>query len=211
MDSIFSGWLVGCYELVQPYMPGLLDRIDLAISRQDDFGSDFDLYMARLHKYRSLGAWAMQEAQQTPRFAQTCDWMLKSATLSNWGKAGLQTAFLDEYLALCVLAQRYAEGISAYEQHQGVPTDKRLTQSPRRFAYELCKAKAQGDVDTQPFYALGQKVLAANLERNWLGKGQVAVSVIWLNLVHGTLGGKQAPLEAVLAAHADMPGVEAPF
>ncbi len=56
MDSIFSGWLVGCYELVQPYMPGLLDRIDLAISRQDDFGSDFDLHMARLHKYRSLGA-----------------------------------------------------------------------------------------------------------------------------------------------------------
>ncbi|UFH49282.1 hypothetical protein [Pseudomonas sp. KNUC1026] len=211
IDTIFWGWLVGCYDQVQCYMPEMISRIELAISRKDSFGGDLDFYMARLHQYRSIGAWVMQDQAEVSCWAVASNWLEKSENIQNWGKAGLGSWFLDEYVTACFLAEEYEKGISAYEKYHGVSEIKSPGKSQRKYAYKLCRSKIEGVFDKNKLFDMGKKFLRENLEKDWLSKGQVSTAVKWINIVNCKLGGVDAPLDAVLMAYQYMPDVKSPF
>jgi hypothetical protein len=138
---------------------------------------------------------------------------------------------LDDYLAFSVLGgcfedykhgkEPFEAGIETYEYWTGktdVSVNKAL--KPKDFGYALCRHYLNNEFDRADILKAGRRMLAANLTNGikdgWLENGQSKRAAMWLMLVYWYPAfhyGEPlpSPVDVLLKAYDDMPGVVRPF
>ena len=103
--------------------------------------------------------------------------------------------------------------IELYERHTGKqePGSLKSMRKPRDFAYALAwQATGRAQFDRSELLAAGRRVLAAHLQEDWLGDGQVIRGATWLKLVYALHEPALSPLQTILKAYDNMPDVKRP-
>ncbi len=124
---------------------------------------------------------------------------------------------LDDYMAFAVQSGLHAEGIETYQRLAGLRNvSTKKIRKPREYAYALCLQQVQARFDEEELFAAGRRILQTHLDDQWLGRGQSLRAATWLKIVYwdrDRLAGRVpslTPLQTVLKAYENMPGVEAP-
>ena len=141
-------------------------------------------------------------------------WSSESPPLSD---AAIVRYDLDDYMAYCVQAGRYSDGIEMCDRLLG---DRKLSlgkrPKPREVAYAVCQQKLFDRYDDDAVFEAGRRMLQANLEQDWLGAGQYIRAATWLKIVYwdrDIRAGRRptlTPLQTVLKAYDNMPQVVRP-
>ena len=118
---------------------------------------------------------------------------------------------LDDFMALAFQAGQYEAGIAKYQSYCAAtaPSLKKPLK-PRELGYALCLHMVHGQYTGADLYAAGKNMLQANLEENWLGRGQSMRAASWLKVVYWHADSNLTPLETVLKAFDNMPNVPRP-
>lgn len=217
--------LVGYWNEAQFLIPRALKWINEAIAEGKEFDGG-DWHYSNLHQARAVGEWL------TTGTYNPGDWDKARRLLeSSWriGKSPMQEVreSLPDYLAFCILADgqpgldvdAYEAGIEMYEYWmREQPISLKKTLKPRDFGYALCRHFARLEFDGEELLAAGHRMLQANLAEEWFGMGQSMRAATWLMVINwysapflGEGKPRPTPLETILMAYDDMPGVERPF
>jgi len=219
LDDVIVASLLGLHAELAPIIPRVLEWLDYAIDGKEEMWESPSFHPMRLHWARALAKWMSFSANAE------ADWM-EAMNLQkedwSWGDKPLTPQKiirerLDDYMAFAVQAGRYAEGIETYERLVGV---KKITLGkalkPRDYAYALCLQQTQGKFNEDDLFEVGRRVLQANLEEEWLGRGQSIRAATWLKIVYwdrDLRAGRKpvlGPLQTILKAYDDMPNVPSP-
>lgn len=216
---VTRAWLVGLHKEVEPIVPRALAWLDRAIEEREVMGECPSLHQRRLHWARAMGKWMQQAVNAQDDWAATMAlerayWIEEKHPIgSNW----VVNYCLDDYMACAVQAGRYADGIQTYESLVGA---KKLSlgkvRKPRDYAYALCLQQVQARFDEKDLFEAGRRVLQANLDDPWLGRGQSLEGATWLKIVYwdsDLRAGRTpalTPLQTILKAYENMPGVPVP-
>lgn len=217
LHSVAYSWLVGLHQEMAPVIPRALGWLDQAIERREVMGPSAAFHQMQLHWARAMGKWMLHGQNAADDWFQAL--YLEQAYWQDEPNTAAWTVAhcLDDYMAFAVQAGRYAEGINTYERLVGA---KKLSPSkirkPGEYAYALCLQQGQGLFNEQDIFEAGRRVLQANLEDSWLGRGQSLRGATWLKIVYWDrdlrVGRTPAltPLQTVLKAYENMPGVAVP-
>jgi hypothetical protein len=195
------------------------------------FGGSPAQHRHNLHWGRALGAWLEDNELNTDH------WNEARRYLEKWWAGGFGTRQqilrwgLDDYMALSVLGSRadgspqgltpLKEGIEMFERSFSTHTiSLKKTLKPRQFGYALCRHYLNNEFDRADILQAGRRMLAANLtdkiKNGWLENGQSDRAAMWLMLVywypafhHGEP--LPSPVDVLLKAYDDIPGVVRPF
>lgn len=218
--------LVGYHKEAEFLLNRALPWIDQAILDGNEFGGG-DGHYSRLYQARAIGEWLLhggtagQEWDQARRLKESY-WRTNKVTMQEVVRDDL-----NDYMAFAVLGDGeprldtdcYEAGIEMHEYWvRSTDISLKKTLKPREFGYAMCRHHARGDFDEHELLEAGHRMLKANLAEEWFGMGQDIRAATWLMIVNwhakgGTLveGARPSPLEALLMAYDDMPGVEKPF
>lgn len=183
---------------------------------------------------RAAKNWWQEELWLTKALGQ---WMLGLGTeQASWQKAAscsdaslaqdsgvypakhIPTLRLDRYMGYCVLAGDFDRGLKEYERfHPAGALKLTSINSPRAFAYILCRYELLGEGDAAFVHRAGRKVLARHLQSDWLAHGQWLNAALWLHAVYShrsaAVTDPTVPTDArgiVLRAYENMPDVTRP-
>lgn len=123
-----------------------------------------------------------------------------------------KTEGLDDYLCYCIQSEQYQAGITEYEKYYGVKKiSLKKTLSPRAYGYAFCLNEINPQYTADDLLEAGRKMLQANLEDHpWLGYGNYYCAAMWLKNVYWHHNRTLTPLETILKAYENMPGVPRP-
>jgi hypothetical protein len=225
IGAIIDCVLVGLAENSVRYIPRALKWISEAIAEGTELYG-WDTHYSDLHQARAMGEWLATGSYNPDDWDQA-----RRLKESAWrgGKWSMQEVreSLPDYMAYCILAggepmldvDAYEAGIEMYEywmrEH---PISLKKLLKPREFGYALCRHFARNEFDGEELMAAGHRMLQANLAEEWFGMGQNMRAATWLMVVNWysapylSEGKPQpTPLETILMAYDDMPGVTRPF
>lgn len=219
LGDAISAWLVALSAEIAPVIPEALQWLDGAIAADETFGQSRDFHRVTLHWARALGKWMASATNATDDWAQAANykqayWLSESPPLSD---AAIVRYDLDDYMAYCVQAGRYSDGIEMCDRlfgGQKLSLGKRP--KPREVAYAVCQQKLFDRYDDDAVFEAGRRMLQANLEQDWLGAGQYIRAATWLKIVywdrdiHAGRRPTLTPLQTVLKAYDNMPQVVRP-
>ncbi len=213
LNTCLNVWLVGFHKAVTPIIPRSLEWLDIAIANDEELGEARNFHRQRLHWAKAIGLW-MQTGKNSPEAWEKTRFFCEAAfTIDKdvWSKSHIATYRLDDYMAFCFQAEQYETGIAEFEKYHGAKTiSLKRALKPREFAYALCLQKTGHQFDADLLLAAGKKMLSANLEEDWLGRGQFIDAATWLKIVHWHHDPALTPLQTVLKAYDDMPQVPRP-
>ena len=217
--NVVEAWLVGLHDEIAPILPPALQWIDEAIAKGEAFGPDLNAHRKELCAVRALGGWlldgsACEAIWHEALLAERARWLTDGgvwpdATVRQWG--------LNDAMAFALQSGRAHDGaetaVALYERYTGkqkAPSVKTLRQ-PRDWAYAMAlHATGRHAYDPHALLTAGRRVLAANLQENWLGAGQDVRGAMWLKLVYALHDPALTPLQTILRAYDNMPDVPWP-
>jgi hypothetical protein len=219
LDDAVVASLLGLNAEIAPIIPRVLEWLDYAIDGKERMGESPSFHHMRLHWARAIAKWMSSSANAEADWMKTIDLEKEDWSWGDkpWSTSKIIRDRLDDYMAFALQASRYAEGIETYERMVGA---KKITLSktlkPRDYAYALCLQQTQGQFNDEDLFEAGRRVLQANLEEEWLGRGQSIRAATWLKIVYwdrDLRAGRApvlTPLQALLKAYDDMPNVPRP-
>jgi hypothetical protein len=219
LQDVICAWLVGLDHEVQPVLSRALEHLDKAIALDEEFGENRDFHRVTLRWARSLGVWLASAVNESQEWAQVAYY--KQAYWSSEAPPLPKTAIvrydLDDYMAYCVQAGKYADGIEICDRLIG---DRKISlgkrPKPREVAYAVCQQQLSGKYSEDDVFEAGRRMLQANLEQDWLGAGQYIRAATWLKIVYwdpDVRAGRLptlTPLQTILKAYENMPQVAQP-
>lgn len=212
LQSVISAWLVGLHDEIAPVIPRSLEWLDRAIASDEDFGTNRNFHRMTLHWAKALGVW-MSEARNAPDVWDKARRFDLASLLQDdvCEKKQIPTYWLDDHMAFCFQAEQYEAGIAEFEKYHGAKAlSLKKALKPREFAYAACLHKARQQFDASELLAAGRKMLHANLDGTWLGRGHFIRGATWLKIVYWHHDPSLTPLQTILKAYEDMPEVPCP-
>ena len=224
IDHALAGFAVEAFPLVKRGN----QRIDIALRDGEEVGSNLNFHRMHLHHARALGTWLelnqLDESHwiDAQRFEEAT-WRFEQRP---WTRQEIvRDGGLDDYMAFSVLGGNmfdgdmnvYEAGIDMFEywvKDRDISFKKTL--KPRELGYAMCLHYARQQYDPADLLAAGRRMLAANLDEHWLGRGRYREAATWLMAVywyphfHGD-GPMPDPVDTLLRAYDDMPRVVRPF
>jgi hypothetical protein len=210
LDSVIALTLVGFGAAVAPILPTFSAWLKTAITEKEKFGDSLHFHHKNLCWALAMYAWIAEAAPAADTWEQARLFDAGAAEEGIYSRKELASDRLDDYMAFCLQAGRYAEGIAAFEQYATKPK-RSLAGSvqPRAYAYQLCLAQIGPGADAVGIEEAGHAMLRANLEE-WLSYGAYTRAATWLKIVHWDHGARTTPAEAILRAYDDMPTIPRP-
>jgi hypothetical protein len=233
ISDIVKCVVFGLADQAIPFVPRANHWIDQGIaSREYDwFGGSPEQHQHNLHWGRALGTWLEYNGLAVDH------WIEARRYLEAWWAGGFGTRQqilrwgLDDYMALSVLGSRADSsktgltplnaGIEMFERSFSTHTiSLKKTLKPRQFGYALCRHYLNNEFDRADILKAGRRMLAANLTNaikdGWLENGQSTRAAMWLMLVYwypALHNGEilPSPVDILLKAYDDIPGVVRPF
>lgn len=226
IESFVKTALVGYWDEALFLLPRATQWIDEAIAEGTELYG-WDSHYANLHQARAVGEWLMTGQTMPHYFDQARrlkenDWRVNKEPMQD-----IVRDSLADYMAFAILGDGepghdvdcYEAGIEIYEywvRDTNISLKKLL--KPREFGYALCRHYARNEFDGEELLAAGHRMLKANLAEEWFGMGQSMRAATWLMVVNwhsapyiGVGKPHPTPLETILMAYDDMPGVIRPF
>lgn len=222
VGDVVGFWLVNVETDLLALIRKSIQWIDTAIEVGECFGPTTvkNWWQEELWMAKALGQWMLADP------AAHASWLeaLRSGEASLLQDSGVYqakhvaTLRLDRYMGYCVLAGEYERGLKEYERyHPAVPLKLTSINSPRAFAYVLCRFELLGEGDAAFVHRAGRKVLAKHLQSDWLGRGQWLTAALWLHAVYShrsaLASDTTVPTDArgiILRAYDNMPQVTRP-
>ena len=232
LGSIISAMISGYSSHVVRYIHRANQWIDQGLSSKEyeRFGGEYR-HRSNLHEARALGTWLEENELATDHWNEANRFMeaaWKSAALT---RQEIIRYELDDYMAISVLGGMFEDykhgkepfeaGIDMYEHWTGKSdVSLKKTLKPREFGYALCRHYLNNELDRDDILQAGRRMLAAHLtddnKDGWLENGQSHRAAMWLMLVYwypAFHNGEPlpTPVDVLLKAYDDMPGVTRPF
>lgn len=216
--------LVGYHDEMAPLLPRALKWIDMALARDERLGG-YEGYRRKLHWAKALGTWMLEDeidegAWYRARIFEEAWWRNSERP---WPMREVVRSGLDDYLAFCAASgledEGFAAGIEMCERWTGKKeVELSGTLKLREFGLALCLyAAGERNFDEDRLYKAGRRMLRANLQGEWLGRGQYIRAATWLFVVHqfrrlfdDPSGPPLTPRQVILKAYEDMPKVPRP-
>jgi hypothetical protein len=218
IDEVIRAWLVGRHREIAPMLPRYLEWIDKAFARKEQFGGDQNQYRASLYQAKALGGWMngdgdVESDWDSARVFEEAWWRNEETP---WTAHQIVKDGLDDYMAFAFQGgdhdEGYEAGIEMFERWTGknkVSFSKLL--KPRELGYALCLHQtARQSFDEEDLFKAGRKMLQANLQENWLGRGGAWRAAMWLKIVYWHRDRTLTPLQTILKAYENMPDVVRP-
>jgi hypothetical protein len=174
LEDVIRAWLVGFADSIEPVIPRSLDWLERAISLDEKFDTNRSFHCQKLHWAKALGRWMhtgfndVETWTETSVFSHSCLY-----EKDVWPKNMRATLGLDDYMAHAFQAECFESAIATYEKFHGLKTvSLKKTLTPREYAYALCLQRIHQKFDAEILLQAGRRMLRANLEENWFGRGQ---------------------------------------
>lgn len=215
IGNALSAWLVGLDKEIEPIIQPANSWLDKAIEDDEHFGDDINFHRARLHWARAIGAW-MQHGWvdeghwESTRVFLEASWRNEKRPIP---ANQIIRDYLDDYMAFSYLAGEDGceAGVEMYERWVGGGAlSLSRTLKPREFGYALCLHESNIQFEMDELLQAGRRMLQANLQEEWLGRGQYLCAATWLMAVYSKSGLELSPLQTVLRAYENMPKVPKP-
>lgn len=210
LDNIVSLILVGHSEAIAPVLPTFIAWLNRAITRKEKLGESVDYHHRNLNWALGMYSWIAEGRTPVDVWEQARLHDLAAVEDGAFARKSLGSGRLDDYMAFCLQAGRYAEGIAEFEKYaRTLNFSAQGSLQPRQYAYLLCQAHLEGRADTPELYGAGHRMLRAQLEE-WLSYGQYSRAATWLKIVNWDNATKTTPVEAIQRAYEDMPTIARP-
>lgn len=216
LSECIRAWLVGFHSEVAPIVRRSNDWLNRAIEEGEKFGINPDLHRVTLYQAKAIAKWMEsgrddESAWNQARLYEESAWRHESRP---WTEKEILQDGLNDFMAFACLGgiqeSAVEAGIVMYERWKGakeISLKKAL--KPCDFGYVKCLHLARQQFEAEDLLRAGRKMLQAHLEEKWLGAGQYTRAATWLKIVYSDNAGL-SPLETVLAAYEDMPGITRP-
>jgi hypothetical protein len=213
VSEVLGYYLIGLHQEAAPVIPRAIEWLDIAIAQDEGgnkSGPDF-YHRMRLQQAKAMALWLQSGDAATGIWNKVRELNLLAAQDNAYGKQ-IKTEGLDDYLCYCIQSEQYQAGITEYEKYYGVKKIllKRIL-SPRAYGYAFCLNEINPQYSADDLLEAGRKMLQANLEDHpWLGYGNYYCAAMWLKNVYWHHNRTLTPLETILKAYENMPGVPRP-
>lgn len=216
LSDCIRAWLVGFYSETAPIIRRNNGWLKRAIEEGENFGINPDLHHVTLHQARAIGEWMESGRDDVAtwnraRLYEESAWRHSSRP---WTDKEILQDGLNDFMAFACLGGpgdgAVDAGIEMYERWKGakeISLKKAL--KPCDFGYVKCLHLARQKFEAEDLFKAGCKMLQVHLNEKWLGAGQYIRAATWLKIVYSddkTL----SPLQTLLAAYENMPGVARP-
>lgn len=218
LSYVISAWLVGIYSEVEPIIVRSVEWIERAISNNEKFGVDKDMYLSNLYWAKAIGKWMAGEGNVGGELGQAIfheksRWENKNKpwTINEILKNGL-----DDFMAFACQSDAkngLEYGVNTYEEMVGVVRKYPMRNyKPRDYGYFFSlSVLGKGVCVDDELKGIGCRVLRDNLQEKWLGGGQFIRAATWLKIVYEfDEGGGLSPMETILRSYENMPNVKRP-
>ena len=210
LDSVVSLILVGHGEAVALVLPTFIAWLNGAITRKEDLGESFDFHHRNLNWALGMYLWIAESRTPADVWEQARLHDLVAVEDGAFARKDLGAGRLDDYMAFCLQAGRYLEGIAEFEKYaRTLNFSAQGSLQPRQYAYLLCQARIKGCVNAPDLQGAGHRMLRAHLEE-WLSYGQYSRAATWLKIVNWDNATKTTPVETIQRAYEDMPTIARP-
>jgi hypothetical protein len=211
VGDVVDAWLVGLQSEISPALPRALTWLDRAISEREEFGTSLEFHRLSLLWAKALGSWLYTGASDATAWeAVRAQSLLVSSDRESFSADMIPVEWLDDHMAFCIQAGNWQGGIEDYEKLRGNAPAPGRSRTPRDFGYAYCLAQARGAFDAAQVLAAGRRMLEANLQHEWLGRGQKIRAATWLKVVCWEHDRSRCPLQTILSAYDHMPKVQRP-
>lgn len=219
ITTVIAGWLVGMESDVAPILPQAVDWVDYAIVNGEVFGMDVNTHLRYLCQARALGRWMLDGRPHRTDWHEALE-----ATEASWKSDGgawsVTTVLkqgLDDAMAFALQSGSEFNGperaIELYEYYagKGGPIPPKRIEKPREFAYALALHEVGKSLySREDLVDAGRRMISARLAEDWFGNGQYIRGATWLKMVYHLHDPALSPLEIILQAYANMPGMPRP-
>lgn len=219
IGTVIKAWLVGLHREISPVIRRSNEWLDLSIQKDEVFGPDPNAYRTTLHWARAVGSWLEGGANDAGAWdaARRYEEARWRDDQDLWSRNEIVKSGLDNYMAFSFQCGELNDGLQAgmeiYERLTGQsgPVSLSRVLKPREFGYALCLYRTgRQQFDGEDLFKAGRKMLQANLQEVWLGRGLAVVAATWLKIVYALQEETLTPLQTVLKAYDLMPKVARP-
>jgi hypothetical protein len=212
VSEVIGYYLIGLHQEAAPVIPRAIEWLNIAIAQDEGHNRPAPhIHREALHQAKALALWlqsgdaAIEVWEKAREYNFIC---LEVGAYRNKTK----TEGLDDYLCYCIQSEQYQAGITEYEKYYGVKKiSLKRTLSPRAYGYAFCLNEINPQYSADDLLEAGRKMLQANLEDHpWLGYGDYNRAAMWLKNVYWHHNRTLTPLETILKAYENMPGVPRP-
>lgn len=220
ISDICLAMFLGMHNAILSTLPSRIEWIKNAIAVDEDFGVNRNLHRVNLHSAKVIAEWLIDgendiESWDNSRVYEEAAWRFEARP---WPVREIINSGLSDYMAFSYQGGEYDEGFEAgietYERwtgKSGIPSFSKVMK-PYEFGYTLCLHQiGKGGFDEADLHNAGRRMLAANLEENWLGRGQIITAAMWLKIVYSVSGQTLTPAQTLLKAYENMPNVQKPL
>lgn len=192
LTEVIALWLVGEHESANEYVPRIIEWLDDAIVRQEPFGANQAFHMQHLYEGRAIAGW-MHTGQDDPYLWDQARVFCEAAwrdTTRPWTRAEVLRDPLNDYMVYGTMAGApdaiWQDTLEMCQAWLGEPT---ISLKKGLKLREYCYAMIQSNLGDVPhsdaaLMDAGEKILAADLIEEWLGRGQILRAVAALKLVY---------------------------
>lgn len=211
IGDVIDAWLVGFQDEISPALPRALKWLERAIREGEDFGTSMESHRMTLLWARAMGTWLYDGTSDPLAWEAVREQSVTiSADREEFTAGMIPVEWLDDHMAFCIQAGAWESGIAEYEKLQGKTPALNRKPGPRDFGYAYCLHRARGNFEAAQIFEAGRRMLAANLQGEWLGRGQKIRAATWLKVVYWERDRSISPLQTILSAYENMPKVGRP-
>lgn len=192
LTEVLDLWLVGKHAEANIYLPRIIDWLDGAIARQERLGVNQPFHMQHLHEGRALAGWMLTGEDDPQLWDQTrmyCEASWRDPS-RHWTRTEILRDPLNDYMVYATMAgapdKIWQDALAMYRSWLGEPkVSVKKTLKLRDYCYLLILGNL-GEIHLKDadLLAAGEKILAANLIEEWLGRGQIIRAVLALKLIY---------------------------
>lgn len=213
LGEIIRLWLVGLDVESREVLPRLLNWIEYAVDKNEQFGGSRNFHLMNLHVAAAICKWMIfgkDDVEHWDKARLFNGLILPSEGV--YGKRDYSAWRVDEYLAYANLSEQYALGIVEFEKYWSLDSIGNGTLNPRQFGYVSCLHLDRGCFDRETLFKAGRKLLKKYMQEQWLGGGQYVYATLWLKMVYRYEGADSlSPAKIILKAYENMPDVSKPL
>jgi hypothetical protein len=211
LQDVIVASLVGMHEKIKPLSHRAQEWMDDAMRTDEDFGQSKSFYKERLASGKAMAKWINDSGEWCEAWREAAKWhKIAAEERGVYPPKKIGTEGLDEFMAECFQAGDFLDGIREFEKFNGsknIPIGKKM--KPREFAYVLCLNNVNEQYDPSDLLSAGRKMLSENLG-DWLGGGLFTRAAMWLKIVYWHQDKSLTPLDTILMAYENMPGIVRP-
>jgi hypothetical protein len=212
-------WLAGLEDAVEAPLPRYCNWLERAIAIDEYVGARREFHRVSLRTAYALGRWmvsgdAAMSEWRSAAAGELADW---NSMERPYGPEAILEHRLEEYLAYCIQSRQFEAGMDELECRiaRKRPPIKSV-QTPRDYAYAVCRHHARGDYSADELFDAGRRMLQQQLSGTWLGRGHTLRAAMWLKVVYWDRDAlrdrkpRLSPRQTVLQAYRNMPRVAMP-